>query len=362
MLLNKVLSAFLLANLASGFVPHHKIKTSPNTIKTTFQNYPQLQTTSTSRSIPLFLSDDNDGLSREDRLIKDASKTKGRVDPETRKKLLAESIAPWRTLRLFFYISLGSGAALGGFITLAGVLAALSGAKGDVDLSTEYLNLAIDFGAVFAFVALSKFDLDKKAELDENVEKKLNRKKEQNKISKAMRDREAALKKLNVSIRVTAEGDTQEATVGAIQDGANQHMIFVIGNRKCIKDALLGANLLKLDFSMSNVLVVPYEIGVSNEEKKTRPTGGFAERPVWETQAYVAEPIGEGWEDYIEGELKDAVEQSGPMVKQEGVAIVLANDGNVIRRGVGKVPWRQMVEELESKNAVAEREKEYGLL
>jgi len=147
-----------------------------------------------------------------------------------------------------------------------------------------------------------------------------------------------------------------------VLDGANQHIILVIGNRKCIKDALLGANLLKLDFSMSNVLVVPHEIGASEEEKKTRPTGGFGDRPVWETQAYVAEPVGDGWEEYVEGELNDAVEQSGPMAKQEGVAIVLANDGTVIRRGVGKVPWRQMVEELEQKNAVAEREKEYGLL
>jgi len=66
-------------------------------------------------------------------------------------------------------------------------------------------------------VAFAKFDLDKKAELDDNVEKKLSRKKEQNKISKAMRAREAALKNLNLSIRVTADGDTQEATVGAIQ-------------------------------------------------------------------------------------------------------------------------------------------------
>ena len=139
-------------------------------------------------------------------------------------------------------------------------------------------------------------------------------------------------------------------------------MIFVIGNKKCIKDALLGANLLKLDFSMSNILVVPYEIGISEEEKKTRPQGGFGERPIWETQPYVAEVTGPGWEEYIQEELKDAVEQSGPMVKQEGVAIVLANDGTVIRRGVGKVPWRQMVEELEQRNAVPEKEKEYGLL
>ena len=54
-----------------------------------------------------------------------------------RSKLLSESIAPWRTVRLFLYVAAGSGALLGGLITLSGVAAALSGARTDVDLNTE---------------------------------------------------------------------------------------------------------------------------------------------------------------------------------------------------------------------------------
>ena len=34
-------------------------------------------------------------------------------------------------------------------------------------------------------------------------------------------------------------------------------------------------------------------------------------------------------------------------MRAEGIALVIANDCKVIRRGVGKVPWRQMVDELE---------------
>ena len=64
-------------------------------------------------------------------------KKKGGFDEGLRTKLVSESIAPWRTLRLFLYGSLGSGAAVGGFITLAGTAAALSGARTDVDLNTE---------------------------------------------------------------------------------------------------------------------------------------------------------------------------------------------------------------------------------
>lgn len=275
-------------------------------------------------------------------------KKKGSLEEGTRSKLLAESIAPWRAVRLFFYAGLGSGAALGGFITLTGVIAALSGARTDLDLNTEYVNLAIDFGAAAVLGVLAKIDLDKGAELDANVEKKIEQKKEQRKISESMKKREEQLSRLNLDIRVSVEGETQTATVGAIQKGGKQHMIIIAGPKKACKDALMGANMLKVDFAMSNVLVVPYEIGADDSEKQMRPSGGFGDRPIWETQPYVASTVGEEWKDYIKAEMDDAVKQSGEKAMEEGIAIVVANNGKVIRRGVGKVPWRQMVEQLEA--------------
>lgn len=66
------------------------------------------------------------------------TKTKKKpYDEKLRKKLLSESIAPWRTIRLFLYGSLGSGAFVGGFIQLTGLLAALSAGKPDIDMNTE---------------------------------------------------------------------------------------------------------------------------------------------------------------------------------------------------------------------------------
>jgi hypothetical protein len=47
------------------------------------------------------------------------------------------SIAPWRTVRLFFYGTLGAGALIGGLITLAGTAAALQGARPDLDLGEQ---------------------------------------------------------------------------------------------------------------------------------------------------------------------------------------------------------------------------------
>ena len=58
------------------------------------------------------------------------------LDESVRTKLVSESIAPWRTLRLFLYFSLGSGALVGGLITLTGLTALLSGAK-EGNVNTE---------------------------------------------------------------------------------------------------------------------------------------------------------------------------------------------------------------------------------
>lgn len=59
------------------------------------------------------------------------------LDENVRSKLVAESIAPWRLVRLFFYGALGSGAAIGGLVTLPAVLAVASGVRNDLDLNTE---------------------------------------------------------------------------------------------------------------------------------------------------------------------------------------------------------------------------------
>ena len=124
-------------------------------------------------------------------------------------------------------------------------------------------------------------------------------------------------------------------------------MIIVAGPRKACKDALIGANLLRLDFALSNVLVVPYETDTDSMEKQSRPSGGFGETPSYENQPYIASAVGDGWKEYIRQEMDDAIKQSGENAKKEGIAIVVANNGKIIRRGVGTVPWRQMVQQLE---------------
>jgi hypothetical protein len=309
------------------------------------------------RSISLFAkSPDSKDTATSGSTTKNATtstRNKTNLDSNVRSRLLSESIAPWRTLRLFLYTALGSGAALGGFITLSGLAAAIAKHSTD-DLSAEYLNIAIDFGAVLAFLLLARWDLQKADELNERVQTKLNQKKNNQIIRAKMKQREEQLSLLNLDIQV-GQDQYQTATVEAVQTGGKQHVIIVAGNRKAVRDALLGANLLKMEFAIRDVLIVPYEIGANAADKLIKPDGssGFAnnasknQKPSWETQTYVAQPVGDGWDEYVKAELDDAVAQNGDKVKDEGIAIVVANTGQIIRRGVGKVPWRNMVEELE---------------
>ena len=211
-------------------------------------------------------------------------------------------------------------------------------------MNAEYLNLGIDFGAVAIFALLTKWDFDQGDELNAKVEEKMKQKKDNKVIRKAMKEREVTLSKLELEIRTSDKGDTQRAAVEAVQSGGKQHIIVVVGPRKAIRDALLGANILKMEFAMRDVLIVPYELGkkkINEVEEKLRPDGsgfgGGGVKPTWEQEPYVAQPVGEGWDEYIKAELDDAVRQNGEKVKNDGIAIVVSNSGEIIRRGVGQV-------------------------
>jgi hypothetical protein len=211
----------------------------------------------------------------------------------------------------------------------------------------QIVDIAIDFGAVGVMLFAAKFDIEKQSELQEKVDEKIAQKLEMKKVTQGMKEREKLLGSLPLEVTVSDGGDRNEATVSDLQLGAKQHMIIVVGPRKACKDAMIGANLLKMDFALKNVLVVPYETDSDFAEIRSRPGGGFGDRPSYETQPYIARPASNQWDEFVRQEMADAVKQSGESAKNEGIAIVVANTGKIIRRGVGTVPWRQIVEQLE---------------
>jgi hypothetical protein len=65
------------------------------------------------------------------------SKRKGGLEEGLRNKLVTESIAPWRTLRLFLYGTLGIGAFVGGLINTSGAIAASKLNPAEFNLQAE---------------------------------------------------------------------------------------------------------------------------------------------------------------------------------------------------------------------------------
>jgi hypothetical protein len=272
-------------------------------------------------------------------------------------KLLAETIAPFRGLRLFFYAALASGALAGGLITLSGVIAAASGGGVSPDAAAadaQYANLAIDFGSAAALGVLAKLDLDGGARLDAAVEEKVRRRGEMRKVAREMRERESALAGLSLGVRTSADDDDASsrvvAPVGVVQEKARQHLVLVAGPGRAVRDALRGAQLNRSTLATANVLVVTYETTAPGARPGVVGGGGggfgAGARPSYETQAHVAEPVGDGWGEFVNAEIDAAVDQSGEGAREDGIALVVASDGRVLRRGVGKVPWRQVVDEL----------------
>ncbi|GMI30132.1 hypothetical protein TeGR_g1124, partial [Tetraparma gracilis] len=183
------------------------------------------------------------------------------LDPALRTKLLAETIAPWRSVRLFACGSLGSGAALGGFLTLAGLLAAKSGARSDVDIDEATANVAIDFAAAAIFAVAAYFDSRAGGELNERVAAKLASRKSAKVAAAASGSRvrsELASLPLLLSLGPSAPG--KPVAVRDVQAGAGQALVLLAGPPAYVRDCLLAARLVKPSpFSTHNALVVPFE-------------------------------------------------------------------------------------------------------
>ena len=239
----------------------------------------------------------------------------------------------------------------------------------------QALNLGIDFGAVFAFVLFFKLDFDAGSQLVEKVETRLQRKDDEVVSRKAMKGREQTVTKLEINFRTSDvdENDDsadnndkmQRAPVRAVQVGGKQHVIIVAGGRKAVRDALLGSSLMGSEFAIRDVLIVPYELGgkgwdaASPSMSSSSGDGGGGDgfgkkkRPKWETRPYVAEPVGDGWISYIKAEMDDAICQNNDRdISSEGIAIVVSNTGEIVKRGLGKVSFYRNRDDVNSQNTV----------
>ena len=243
-------------------------------------------------------------------------------------------------------------------MTLTGLLAAKSNPNAEVDLSEQTINVLIDFGAVLTFAIAAYFDVKKGNELVDQVDEKIERKKNAKKQMAASNERwTKEFRALEVQLKLGQEGGERNVFVKDLLDSAKQNLVVIAGKKTFIKEALLSARLARGSpacFQEKNVLILPVTLDSSMPPSSSSSTAsGFSAAPTIPatntSPLYVAEPLGDEWKSLIESETKDAETQGGQgsLIRESGMVIVVGSDGKVKRRGVGDPKWNIVFEDIE---------------
>jgi len=278
--------------------------------------------TLTSSFVPHFLTRASPVFKTHTASTLNAEKQKPALPQEVKQKLLAESIAPWRTLRLFLYASFGSGAFVGLLITLSNLSAPDSMKTSDPD-SNLLLNAGVNFIATAAFATAAYFDAKKGKELEGKVDAKFARKlvqKEEEKESQKIWSTASSYPiKLNSGLQSLKSLNDKRLSV-----------VFVSGNGGFIKETLLNARLNK-EVIKTNGLILA-----------TPDNGGFSKMEEY-TSTYDNELL-----NVMKGEVEKAKEQGAKV--EDGVVVVVGREGKVVRRGIGRVDFRKVCSDILGEN------------
>ena len=209
--------------------------------------------------------------------------------------LLAESIAPWRNLRLFFYFSASSSAFLGLLITLANISAPegmRTTAPSEVDNLTA--NVGVNLLGVIGGAVAGYFDWKKGEELKSNVEAKRARVKSGRAADKKAQDKWDAVMSTPLALNSGEAKTLKELTSQKLSP------VFLRGTRAYVGEQMLGAKLQKEVVKRSGMVVVPLPEG-------GEPRRGFGEDTMPEYAADGAEA--REVVELMDGELRVAKEQ-----------------------------------------------------
>ncbi|CEM15622.1 unnamed protein product [Vitrella brassicaformis CCMP3155] len=260
--------------------------------------------------------------------------------------LKEEASYPFRNLRYAIYIVGIIGGVLAGAANTLGLLG------GEMDINTALQNYAVDGGVLVGAALLFRFE--RQRQLDATARLELLETRKEGAIAPeelARRAKVIASLPLAVSVGTKASGAEafKETTVGEIQDDAGQHVVIVGAPTAKVTDALVSAQIKGSLFRNKDVLIVPVEMRRGKGGKEGGKGGGFGEkRPSWRKQGYIAEPVDEeSWRAALRKEIQDAERQGAGKAKEEGIVLVVRNDGKVVARRVGTPDWTLVLEAVE---------------
>lgn len=263
-------------------------------------------------------------------------------------RLREEAANPFRSLRFFVYGSSAFSAGIGGMSSLAQLAGTLGGAKYALPLDQVVQNLAINFGVVAAMGTLWKLDSDSQQEERERISTLFDKRNQVKKTkipSSVLKASEKQFGNLEVEV-VVGEDAKRTVPIKDLQANANQHVVVLAGNDEMISDALLSAELMGTSFARADILVVPVEQAAD----ANAATKGFGKQK--DPLGFVAKPAADAlpaWKAFLDNEIANAEKQADDpkTIREQGIVLVLRNDGKVVRRGLGLPDWSMIKADLQ---------------
>lgn len=273
------------------------------------------------------------------------------VDESIRAKLKVEIASPFRKLRQFFYVAMGAAGALGTITSVPQMLLAVQGATEKGSVSDIALNIAIDLGAIVGAVLL--WDREASAEKAKLAKFSLKEKQSGAKLSEEdVRKKEEFLAKLPVEIQVNERNETMTRIV-SLQDlmgKGKQNIVVVTGSSDFVKEAVISARIEGSDlFTSRETYVIP--VIYQPPQQRQRPddsleasaTKGFGSKENIMNAPYIGKPTQVTvWWTYLQEEFDLAESQGAKDVLNEGLVLAVKNNGRVVRRGLGRPPWKEV--------------------
>jgi hypothetical protein len=259
---------------------------------------------------------------------------------------------PFRKIRQFVYIAVGLAGTIGTVTSIPALFFASQSA--DVDTSNNLINLAIDVAGVASAVAFwNKDAADEAKKVENNLKKKQQGRYQMD--DGEVTDRALELANMPVQIQSNSRDadETKIVRFGDLQSKGRQHVIVVAGRFNFIKDQVISARLEGPDlFNSQETYVVPVVIDGDVEgtilpqldEAEAALKKGFGKAETLMEAPYIGKPTQmSAWLGCLAKEIELAQKQGTADIVEQGLVLGVRRDGCIVRRGVGAVPWRQLV-------------------
>ena len=232
----------------------------------------------------------------------------------TQKQILKEETeAPFRKVRIFFYISLLSAAGLGTVICLTKILAFSIQSRPSADLTNLYTNLGINLAGIPVLSFLWKSDLEKQKLLLERIQKG------------------GSLAGLKIKLLTPAGSLTVKLSDLRRDRGIDKRVVIVVAERESVLNSLQTSIASSLEMLQNDLVIVPLiiEPDPNNDYILSAPTLEGLYLPegtagsLEDNLEHIGIPVAlAGWNNVVRKEISTALSQDANALKKGNLSFV----------------------------------------